>query len=377
MDILVVKLTPIGGNASSMLRTKAMVKGLVENGHNVTFITLLDKKGIDNDSFLQKVNFIYLSNPMVSNYQETMVEKNNSKRLFLIRKIWHAIIPFDSSYLLLKQLTIKALPDKKFDILISSSDPKTAHLVIKKLINEGLQYKKWIQYWGDPLTIDITSKLIFPKFVLKRLEARLFANSDKIIYVSPFTYQTQIKLFYKYASRMLFLPIPYYKELVFPNIINTKYEIGYFGDYSTTSRNIIPLINAVNNLDSSRYHLFIIGYGNIKINNSENIDCYYRKDIETFEAKTNLFICILNSSGTQIPGKIYHCAATNKPILIVLDGENGKMIKEYFLKFDRFYFCDNNEYSIIQAINIINKENKLFSPVKDFSSSIIAQKIIE
>lgn len=75
------------------------------------------------------------------------------------------------------------------------------------------------------------------------------------------------------------------------------------------------------------------------------------KETEKYEEDADLLIVLLNKKGTQIPGKIYHYAGTNKPILIILDGDRKEEIKEYLSLFNRFYFCENNERTRNRAIH--------------------------
>ena len=84
----------------------------------------------------------------------------------------------------------------------------------------------------------------------------------------------------------------------------------------------------------------------------------------------------MNSSGTQIPGKVYHCAATNRPILIVLDGEYKAELRKYFEGFDRYYLCENNTDDISRSIKDIIRENASFAPLKALSPTSVAKDII-
>ncbi len=54
-------------------------------------------------------------------------------------------------------------------------------------------------------------------------------------------------------------------------------------------------------------------------------------------------VCILNKSGTQIPGKLCNYAGTNKTILVLVDGDCGKEIQSYFKKFNIYIFVNNKE----------------------------------
>ena len=220
-------------------------------GHNVDILTIypydysIQVKALD----LSQYGTIIRLNQSRNGSKKLVSPKKGANNLMsrLIRTIYHRVMPFDSSYFLIKSLHVDLLPKKKYDTIISSSDPKTSHLAVKRLINNGLLYNNWIQYWGDPLANDITSKLIYPKSLLIRLERQLIKSANKIIYVSPITLEEQSSYFKDLAQKMTFLPIPYEKERIYPQTYNNIFTIGYFGFYLKAVRNIMPLYNAVKN----------------------------------------------------------------------------------------------------------------------------------
>ena len=98
---------------------------------------------------------------------------------------------------------------------------------------------------------------------------------------------------------------------------------------------------------------------------------------QNIEEETDILICICNKKGTQIPGKIYHYAATNKPILIILDGEKKEELKTYFEKFKRYNICQNTEESIMENINKIIKEKNKCEPLKELNAKNIAKAFLD
>ena len=74
------------------------------------------------------------------------------------------------------------------------------------------------------------------------------------------------------------------------------------------------------------------------------------KEVLKMEEEYDILICICNSKGTQIPGKIYYCTGYHKPIIIILDSEYQEDLREYFKTFNRFILCENNVKSITSAI---------------------------
>ena len=89
---------------------------------------------------------------------------------------------------------------------------------------------------------------------------------------------------------------------------------------------------------------------------------------------------LCNLQGGQIPGKIYHYSATNKPILFVLDGteEEKKAIYDFFSKYNRYQFCENNINDIRAAIKeILEKKNQISAkPVEAFEPQNVVKMIL-
>lgn len=379
--VLIIKLSPVNGLNSSMLRTLALIKGLRENGFEIDFITIKESattvlNDLSKYSFLKDIN-IYYANANATYDKIVKQEKRGKKKRFIVsmvRKIYHALSIFDYTNSISQNISIEDLVGKKYDYIISVSDPKTSHKVVKTLKRQEVFGKKWIQYWGDPLTIDITEKSIYPKWLYKMIEYKILKDADKVIYTSPFTVDEQSKLFPMLREKFCFVPTAYIMK---KNIREKEevYNVGYYGAYDSKIRDIKPLYNAAK--ERMDIKLTIVGNSDVILEERDNIKVYTRREIERFENKTDLFVCILNNSGTQIPGKLYHYAATNRPVLVIVDGEKQEEMSNFLKTFNRYYICQNNELSIDEAISKIKGENKIFTPLESLSSARVAKKIIE
>lgn len=387
MKILMISLNAFESNTSAMIRNKALASGLVKNGAKVDFLTIEMNKNNnyydDTRTDFENINIIRLEGNR--NYENLVKKSNGSfgivkeQILNVMRKIYHSINLFDNTFSVAKKIeSVRGLGDY-YDYIISSSDPKSSHLAARRLIEGGLKYGKWIQYWGDPLLNDITQKTILPKFHIKNVESDLLAFSDKIVYVSPFTLQEQKITFSSFSDKMEFLPIPYYKEKIYD--LKSDYrngiKLGYFGDYNSQIRDILPLYNYC---ESNGTDIIIAGNSDLDLVEKDNICIYPRvgkNKLEEFESESDVLVCILNKFGTQIPGKLYHYAASNKPVLVVLDGDRKKEIEDYLQKFNRFKLCENNIDSIKSAIIDIAEKSEEFKPSSHFDSKVIAKKILE
>lgn len=380
MKVLVVKLSPIEAITSSMFRTMAVARGLIEKGDSVDFLvipmsSLLSKAA--EKPFVKQFNVIRTSKS--SAYENNVIQADNGFKKFkkdFLRKIWHTFSVYDYTYLIAKRIKIDLLPTKEYDVVISSSDPKSSHVVVESLKKQGLKYKRWIQYWGDPLSIDITQKSIYPKWVLRQIEKNLIKNASKIVYASPFTLQEQQRLLKKYRDKMVFIPTAYMEEELYPKTNNEKFVIGYYGNYNSKVRNIIPFYNACKSL-GDRVNVAIYGDTDIKLEATETIQVYERGIVDEHKKIADLLVCILNSSGTQIPGKLYHLAGTNKKVLVIVDGERKQEMREFLLSFNRFYVCDNTQKDIEETISTVMLEDKQFFPLPELKYDYITARIME
>lgn len=382
MKILYITSYPLEYSSSANMRNIALIKGLIENGNEVhTLSTSLDKESSLYDNSLLNINiskryWIELGN--IHKKMQIKKSQNLKKKLIDIAyKIYMKVNLYDSRAKLSKKVNDLKIDDK-YDLIISSSDPKSAHLFAEELIKSNPTItKKWFQYWGDPFANDINRRSWLPKSIVKKEENRLLNLCDKVIYVSPFTLEEQKKTYSKVKEKMFFLPIAYIEEKRFSNQKNDNIAIGYFGDYKKNDRNIKELYDCCKKYN---YKLYIAGNSDISLESTNNINVMPRQKksvIEEYEEKCDILVCICNKKGTQIPGKVYHYSCTNKPILILLDGDNHEKMKKYFESYDRFCISYNNLNNIHTEIEKIRKDKKTYEPCEKLNSKNIAKQLIE
>ncbi|CAH0309322.1 hypothetical protein SRABI80_04491 [Peribacillus frigoritolerans] len=189
--------------------------------------------------------------------------------------------------------------------------------------------------------------------------------------------EKQIGMFPSISDKFHFLPIPYIKQTSVQNKELKEFDLGYFGDFYSRDRNIQPLYSVA---EKYNFSLKICGNSDVPIKCNSKIKVSPRINydlVKKYEGESEILVCICNTNGTQLPGKIYHYAASTKPILVILDGERSMHIKEYLEKFDRYIICFNTEESIKEAINSIKNSNKEYDPSPFFAPIRIAKGILE
>jgi hypothetical protein len=153
-------------------------------------------------------------------------------------------------------------------------------------------------------------------------------------------------------------------------------ELIYCGDYMSHVRNLRPLYEAVKQMPNA--HLTVCGLSDAPLESCENVEVHSRVPYEQvceYENKADVLVHLSNLKGSQIPGKIYQYSGTNKPVLFILDGDEGAL-RAYFQGFDRYVFAENTPQSIRACLESIRDADIQYSPVEAFSKRSIAESII-
>lgn len=390
MKILFVTSQPVLINSSANLRNIALIRGLLDCKHEVDILSFkITQNAANYDVSLQELikecNLYYVHPLKIHN--SMVVTKQKSENLFnniktMLRNIYGKFSILDSLALSTKKINFKEIPKVQYDLIISSSDLKSSHYLADEYRRKfGYKNTKWVQYWGDPLSIDINLSSKLPKVLIKKIEKKILGKADKIIYVSPFTLEKQKQNFVSLASKMTFVPIAYTKERFTKIENNREMTFSYLGDYGSRARNIMPLYEAIKTNQEANFK--IIGNSDLNLGKIQNLCLEPRLNFEAVKKEEELadvLVCLCNKNGSQIPGKIYHYSGLNKPILVIKDGENDleSYLKEYDEE-DKYIFCDNNSESISEKIDfIINNRKELISvPTKAFSPQNIAKEFLK
>lgn len=385
--IAVILVLPIEYNTSSMLRCRAIISALGEMGHELKcYCPNPDKNskyfGKD-DVKIPRMEIFRFGGKA---WSETKGELGQNAKHFLKSRIkdmalqvFRKVDVFGSTLLYLPERKCIAddIAKGEFEILLSFSDPMPAHMIAKycKQHNPQLRY---IQQWGDPLASDTISKIAQPVWVRKCIEEILLRPADKVCYVSPFTCEEQKRLFTRQANKMIFLPTPSLTYAESTPVLE-KICIGYFGSYNSIARDIRPFYKAAMQNRDAKF--LIIGDSDLTLESTDNISIINRvppDELNGYMKKVNVIVCLMNSKGNQIPGKVYHDASSTKDILFIKDGEYGDAIQTFFEKYDHYTFVDNTTPSIDIAIKqYLHNGVPVRKPVKDFEASNIAKKLVE
>lgn len=386
MKILFVSARPLSINTSSSIRNRAYINGLVELGYDVEVLSIgidnnHEKYEILNSPFNDKVKNIWLS---AGNFGRIKSFKRKSKFIKYFKNLAYNLYStfsiFDTPPKVIKKVLDLNINLNDYNFIISSSDPKSSHELVSYLIKNKAENITWIQIWGDPFYSDITrkSKVLNKKIKIK--EHELLSKADKVVYVSHLTRQDQARLFPDYAYKMFYIPTPYIEAKVFSKNEKTeKLKFLYLGDYYSKVRDLYPLYSVFS--ERENISLEISGDTDLKLDSKKNISIKSRVNYSMSEGlirDCDILIHLSNLKGNQIPGKIFHYSATNKPILFILDGNHNE-IKEEFTRYNRYIFCNNTVDSIKQGIEYIEGKfiDMNYEPVKEFSATSCVEALVK
>ena len=350
MNILLVTLYSIERNTSVAISNIGITNGLLELGHKLTWVmpywvqceTVFDKS---------KVRIVRIPG---------QDRKRDSG--FFVNKMRSHFDCLDFTRPYLRQLRKTRVPDEYYDVVISTSDPKTSHVFTSSLLRH-IHYGRWIQHWGDPLLGDITRNFWWPKWCIKFYEWSILRKADKIVYVTPFTSNAQRAEYPKLASRIVFIPLPADMCDTETKPSPDQLKIAYLGDFNPTFRNLKPLYDAC--ADLKGVFLTIAGHGP-EYHTLPTVRVLPRiPQVQALEIENDadVIFCVCNLRGTQIPGKIFYKASSDKHILIAVEKELHDEMCQYFESFNRFVVCDNTPESITDALlSLRNRKHDYIIP---------------
>ncbi len=252
------------------------------------------------------------------------------------------------------------------DFIVVTHSPSIDAILYADVLKKKVKIKKYIQFWGDPISLGLIcpEQFNFKRCFHKIIENKLHSKTDKLVFGTKSLYDGQIKLFPNIKNKSIWIDVPYSLPSYTHVIDYDDLKFGYFGNYYSNIRNILPMYEAFKNTDSN---MVIFGSSNVALDETENIKIHDRVPqsvVKQEEQKIDVSICVLNKVGIQIPGKIFYETNINKVILVILDGPRKDCIMNELARSNRFVFCDNNKDSIRVAINEIRSTRKQFDPTE-------------
>ena len=394
MKVLVVIGANLQFNCSANLCHIAIIRGLCDLGCDVTVLSRASNEETVDESIVLPKTAKYFTYPSsrLFKYVNKETRQNIShnvelnkvsfkQKIYLMVKnqIKALYGPFGFNKVWIKNVSRGFKPNDSYDLVLSLSSPVESHVAAYQMIeNKHVKTKHFCELWEDPWQYDVYRGN--PNKKLLNLEYDITHHAETILYVSPLTLKYQKAIFPQTSDRMDWVPLPAYYKSDEVHLPEGTYRYGYFGAYNPSGRNLEPFYQAAKELKLSTV---ICGEPENLFQETDTIKIYARMTLEAlkkYENNTNVLIFLCNLRGGQIPGKLYQYAATNKKILFILDGskEEKKILREYFSKFNRFYFCENNKDDICQTVSFLeNDKSTSNEPLDYFNPSHIAEEILK
>ena len=360
---------PLKDASSTQIMTSNLLYGFKSIGMNVVFAPLVFN---EEDKEYIKLYYQPFCNKVIC---LNFVEKYKNNILRQISWLIHVLFPQ------LIKLPRCLLDEIDSNTILISQSPHVDAAVVCKNIKRIYPDVSYIQYWGDPLALSlITPKEYTTKrFLLKIIERNLHSCSDRIVYGTGSLFMAQNELYPEAAYKSFKCDVCYLPKTILNNKRMNNYVFGYFGNYYSNIRNILPLYEAFNCINNA--NLIICGSSDLNLSSTNNV--YIRSRVsqaeaEKEEALLDVEICILNSVGIQIPGKIFYHTNTNRIILVILDGPQKDNIKNELSESNRFVFCDNNSDDICRVIKEITSgyyDDLVFDP-EFYSPEAVCSQIL-
>lgn len=401
MRILVVSGYEPNKNSSANLSHNAYVNGFLKLGYKVDVLChCFVHNDETNEISIPAFNRIYFYDGLslyeklsrkksakkdtLDSEKKTVINDKGGFKTRIVNRIksllWKMYGPYNPSVVWYFR-TKNFKSDIEYDYVISMAYPHISHKVVAYLLkHKRIIASKWIQLWEDPwyCSLEVRER----DLKAKKEEYRLLDAGQEIVYVSPITLKNQQRIFERDKDKMRWCPLAaYYNAEKIDYSDYTENFYGYFGDYLPYIRNLEPFYNVA---VKRNLNVDICGSPSDLFASKNNVKIYPRLplgELKQHEDKANVVICLFNLGGGQIPGKIYQLAATNKTILAILDGpeDEQKIIRDFFKKYNRFVFCQNNEQSISEAIDRI-ENNDLGGvsnePIDAFSVEKVAKMLL-
>ncbi|WP_129738492.1 hypothetical protein [Massilimicrobiota timonensis] len=174
MRLLYIVNKSINMNTSASIRNKATILGLIELGHSVDVLTPAGSSS--HPSFDESLNISSEQIKMlyIPINSKLLNMKNGIRKLKKItNSLYNTKRKFDiysGETISISRIERLNLNYKKYDLIISSSDPKASHLLAEQIIDKNALKIPWIQIWGDPFLGDITNNNYVNKkeFIMKK-----------------------------------------------------------------------------------------------------------------------------------------------------------------------------------------------------------------
>jgi glycosyltransferase involved in cell wall biosynthesis len=249
----------------------------------------------------------------------------------------------------------------KYDLIISSSDPRVSHLVAYRLKKKTRI--PWIADYGDPwiYTFPTIKEGRLKKRIIKNIENRILKEVD-IVTVATDGAKRFYLAQYPFISERNISVIPQgFDPEEFSGVeaeTSSKFRIVYCGSLYRDLRDPTAFFEAVDEIDSRDIEVIIAG----RINEFTGVireDKFHRKirylgfldhrECLKLQKGAAVLLHIGNASEIQVPGKIYEYIGARRPILAI-KGTERDLSADLTTGYNKGLVVENNKKDIKNGI---------------------------
>lgn len=272
---------------------------------------------------------------------------------------------------------------------------------------------RWLSFWKRKPWImevrDLWPESITAVGAVKRnaairffewLEKRMYKTASRIVVVTDSFAQTiiekhgidarKISIIKNGANLDLYKPTSKNNSLIDELGLKNKTIIGYIGTHGM-AHGLDFILNAAQNIQDDTVHFLLIGSGakrkellqlkeDLNLQNVTMLEAIPKEKVKDYLSILDIGLVNLKKSDTflsVIPSKIFELAAMHKPILLGVEGESAKIIRDYNAGET---FEPENEADLFIKIQLLKDRSSNFGFDKlttDFDRKILASRMLE
>ncbi|OPZ32479.1 MAG: hypothetical protein BWY97_01469 [Tenericutes bacterium ADurb.BinA124] len=258
-------------------------------------------------------------------------------------------------------------------------------IVFGKVLKRVTKSSKLFEFWSDPMALAGINKDLFKKtprkWLFKIIEKKALRNCDRIIYGTKVLMLTQKEFYKKESVKMSYIDIAYCENAYETEPCCNSKKIIYAGNYYSTIRNILELVQAISK--QNEFTLDVFGDSDLDLTGFNNVFAHGRipkAKLDVVKNDYSIEVCLLNKITPQIPGKIFYDMLSEKIIIILADGPMQNEIIDYLSKYKRFLVCKNRfeDISKLLSTQLNNSANYDFEYLKNnFSPMVVSKSLID
>ena len=355
---------------STYIMTSSLLEGIKKSGNKLVFFAICEYS-----SEMDKITAYYsdVADKVIA-LPSRFHYRNKFKQMLAL--LYHSVfIDFYKTAI----MDVLGIDDSSPDLIISHS-PSYESVCYGRVLKSIYKNTPYYQYWSDPIALSgITPEAFGVKRIpFKWIEHKAIQSCDRIIYGTKTLMQFQKELFPDVSQNMRYVDVSFVDEKQNNSGKPHCHKLLYAGNYFSSFRNLKPLVDAVSQMPD--YSLDVYGSGDfidVKACNIRFVGRVSREKLSEIEPEYDCYVCIMNHSCIQIPGKLFY--DMNKPakIIVVLDGKYRTVFRDYLESYSRFIFCDNSVEDLKRTINTIDSYTIDYDWLKSkFSPEKIALDLI-